>query len=192
MDRKILLIMILALGLLAACADNTPAPTPTPETIDNQAETSAEVSGAGRANFEVTGDITAVVDGEDVYVEQAAEGANEIHILHINRADGTQLYIQFPRTAEVGSYNITNVNVSTESDIATGPAVTAVLVIPTGGEAIDSYLGVTGNLTLTEVGETFSGDFQFNASDNPSAQPPIEGTSLTADVTGDFEDVPVR
>ncbi len=192
MNYKTGLIAILSL-ILAACSGATPAATPTPEVIEDAADPAGETSGDTQASFEVTGDITAVVEGDDVYIEQTAAGASEIYILHINRADGTQLYIQFPQTTEASAYTISNGNVETNDDpLAAEPIITALLIVPGGGDEVQNYLGVDGSFVLTEAGDSFSGNFQFIAADNPSPQPPVVGSNLTANVTGDFENVTVR
>jgi hypothetical protein len=192
MNYKTGLIAILSL-ILAACSGTTPAATPTPEVIEDMADPAGETSGDGQGSFEVTGDITAVVEGDDVYIEQTTAGASEIYILHINRADGTQLYIQFPHTTDVSAYTISNSNVETNDDpLAAEPIITALLIVPGSGDEVQNYLGVDGSFVLTEVGDSFSGNFQFTAADNPSAQPPVTGANMTANVTGDFENVTIR
>lgn len=192
MNYKTGFIAILSL-MLAACSGTTPAATPTAEVIEDAADAAVETSGDAQASFEVTGDITAVVEGDEVYVEQTAAGANDVYILHINRSDGTQLYIQFPQISEASAYTISNSNVETNADaLAAEPLITALLIMPGEGEEVVNYLGVEGSFVLTEAGDSFSGNFQFIAADDPAPQPPVTGTGMTANVTGEFENVTVR
>lgn len=177
-------VIILTLAQFA-CSFGAGSPNAQPPDAATEAPSSGgDAPSGGNANagqITVSGALNKTFTAVNVSIGQFGPARIRLYLNEDTPADlsrtGDMLTFDFPADIQPGAYDIPN---SVGVDMST---INLWVTYGTTDGVIANFQSVSGTLTITAVGATYSGQFQFTAA-NPA------DASQTITVTGSFADLP--
>jgi len=183
MQRKwfVLFVMIILIMAQFACNLGAPSPSANPQPPEPSlpAPSASAPSAPGSSNagqIVISGAINEVFT--PVFIEADIPGGVCVYIFLGEQGVNDGIKLEFPPDTQLGDYPLEGGSCTSSR----GNLMGAWYDVP--GDNAPSYQSTSGHLTLTAVGPTFSGRFDFTAVDRDDA-------SKTIEVSGSFTDVPV-
>jgi hypothetical protein len=185
--RKIGLCALVCVLLLAACQPaSTPTATPV-EIIDptdvvptviptevapSPAPETPEATAILSNSIQVNGDLQADVEADNFYVAPVKTDDTVVGtMLYLSQEDTQVVFIRFPKDAQPGSYPISG-GYTEDFD---GTAATANYIDQTNDPALQ-FAASGGTLILVNAGDSYSGTFEFPATDESGKNVTVTGT----------------
>jgi hypothetical protein len=153
----------LAVSTINCSFGNTSRPADTNETATSS---SAPAANAGPGEVVIQGDLNLTYQPSTVTASPLVDMVT-ISLLDSNQATGVLLFMPLdiqPGTYPIGDlFNLADTEVTARFDTF-------------DGSTVSSYESISGTLTLTETGASFSGSFTFEAVHTPDGSGPITAT----------------
>jgi hypothetical protein len=128
--------------------------------------------------FTITGDIEATmnVTNSQASIEPIVDEEEVLSLYFTENTDRLVVFV-LPPDVQAGEYDLTETSSGVQGTFNDSSGETTLYFAPTGG-----------TLNLTQVGESFSGSFEFTAADAMD----FDGDAATVIISGSFSNVPLR